>query len=107
MGRRNRRVVETPRGGAAGGSRLLGTAAAAADRVEDWGGAAYYVRSVRGADAGGPYRCPGCDQLVPPATPHVLAWPAQALDRAGMRDRRHWHTPCWAARNRRAPGGRW
>ena len=47
------------------------------------------------------YRCPGCDQLIRSGLPHVVAWPAGDPD-AG--DRRHWHSGCWAARDRRAPG---
>lgn len=46
------------------------------------------------------YRCPGCDQLIAPGRPHVVAWPAHDAD---ARDRRHWHTACWAARDRRLP----
>jgi hypothetical protein len=30
--------------------------------------------------------------------PHVVAWPEGDPDA-----RRHWHTPCWAARSRRRP----
>ena len=26
------------------------------------------------------YRCPGCDQEIRPATPHVVSWPAYARD---------------------------
>jgi hypothetical protein len=59
------------------------------------------VRHVTGSAATKPYRCPGCDQLIPPATPHVVAWPADLPD--GLEDRRHWHTACWSARLRRGP----
>ena len=31
-----------------------------------------------GAAATKAYRCPGCNQLIPPATPHVVAWPDRA-----------------------------
>lgn len=68
--------------------------APAGERVED----GYVVRSVIGS-RGGPgkaYRCPGCDQLLPPGIPHVVAWPQGRPD-----DRRHWHTACWSARDRR------
>ena len=54
------------------------------------------VRSVGASDR--VYRCPGCDQEVA-RVPHVVAWPAGDPD-----SRRHWHTPCWGARGRRAPG---
>ena len=71
--------------------------APAGERVED----GYVVRSVAGTSAGGgrggrPYRCPGCDQELRPASPHVVAWPEGRPD-----DRRHWHTACWQARGRR------
>ena len=61
------------------------------EHVED----GYVVRQVSGA-AGKAYRCPGCDQEVRPATPHVVAWPEGQAD-----DRRHWHAACWTARDRR------
>ena len=59
------------------------------------------VRPVTGAAATKSYRCPGCDQEVRPATAHVVVWPA---DGPGLDQRRHWHTPCWNARDRRGPG---
>ena len=58
----------------------------------------FAVRRVSGAGATKAYRCPGCEQEVRPGTPHVVAWPLGSPD-----DRRHWHTPCWDARGRRAP----
>jgi hypothetical protein len=65
----------------------------AGERLED----GYVVRSVSGSStAGKGYRCPGCDQLMPRAQPHVVAWPEGRPD-----DRRHWHTACWTARGRR------
>jgi hypothetical protein len=33
--------------------------------------------------------------------PHVVVWPAD--ERGDLGDRRHWHTGCWRARDRRAP----
>ncbi len=54
------------------------------------------VQRVGGSDR--TYRCPGCDQEIRPSLPHLVAWRPGAEG-----DRRHWHTPCWAARNRRAP----
>jgi hypothetical protein len=62
------------------------------------------VRSVPGAASGKDYRCPGCDQLIPMGTAHLVAWPAG--EHGSIADRRHWHTGCWAARARRRPGGR-
>ena len=54
------------------------------------------VRSVAASDR--VYRCPGCDQEVA-GVPHVVAWPVGDPD-----SRRHWHSPCWTHRGRRAPG---
>ncbi|MDT4945024.1 MAG: hypothetical protein QOH14_1757 [Pseudonocardiales bacterium] len=71
------------------------------ERREDWRGEEYVVRSVTGAGAAKGYRCPGCDQEIRPGLPHVVAWPAFDAEAS---DRRHWHTACWAARDRRAPG---
>ena len=63
-----------------------------AEQVED----GFVVRRVAGAAASKVYRCPGCDHEVRPGTAHIVAWPEGAPD-----DRRHWHTPCWTARDRR------
>ncbi len=56
-------------------------------------------RPVTGSAATKSYRCPGCDQEIRPATPHVVAWPED-----DMESRRHWHTACWQRRDRRTPG---
>jgi hypothetical protein len=73
------------------------------ERVETYGGEEYVVRRVTGSAATKPYRCPGCDQLIRPATPHVVAWPvvASMFSSSGLDERRHWHTACWQARDRR------
>jgi MFS family permease len=66
----------------------------------------WFVRGVTGAAATKAYRCPGCNQEIRPATPHLVAWPYHGDDGAdgpGLTDRRHWHTACWAARTRRRP----
>jgi hypothetical protein len=58
----------------------------------------WIVRKLTGSAANKPYRCPGCDQLIPMATPHTVAW------RDGEEDlRRHWHTICWSKRKQRRP----
>jgi hypothetical protein len=58
--------------------------------------------TVRGlSGAGKTYRCPGCLQEIRPGVAHVVAWPADG--RGDETDRRHWHTGCWRARDRRAP----
>jgi hypothetical protein len=67
------------------------------DRDGDW-----MVRMVPGGGAAKTYRCPGCDQEIPAGTAHVVVWPAD--ERGDLTDRRHWHTGCWRARDRRAPG---
>ncbi len=60
----------------------------------------WIVRSVAGATALKPYRCPGCQQLLAPGTPHVVVWPAtpSLLSETGVEERRHWHTACWQRR---------
>ena len=74
-------------------------------RVETFGGEEYVVRNVTGSGATRVYRCPGCHQNIPRATPHVVAWPVLpstfARDAEGLDERRHWHTGCWRARDRR------
>jgi hypothetical protein len=68
------------------------------ETVEEWRGEDYQVRRITGSASTKPYRCPGCDQLIRPATPHVVVWP---LADAEAGDRRHWHAACWRARDRR------
>jgi hypothetical protein len=69
--------------------------------VEEHDDGDWVVRRISGSAATKTYRCPGCDQEIRPATPHLVAWPADR--RAGEEDRRHWHSACWNARGRRAP----
>lgn len=74
----------------------------AGEQVQSWRGVEYRVRPVAGASTmTRSYRCPGCDQLLAAGAGHLVAWPAEDLDAS---DRRHWHTACWQARDRRAPG---
>ncbi|MGI9001298.1 MAG: hypothetical protein ACR2GH_06485 [Pseudonocardia sp.] len=73
-------------------------------RAESGPDGEWLVRSVPGSSSTKTYRCPGCDQLVPAGTPHVVTWPAAGY--GSVADRRHWHCPCWAARIRRRPGSR-
>jgi hypothetical protein len=56
----------------------------------------WVVRMVAASGATKTYRCPGCDQEIRPAVPHVVAWRVGEED-----DRRHWHRACWQARDRR------
>lgn len=63
-------------------------------------GRQWNVRTVGGSDK--PYRCPGCDQLIAPGTPHVVAWEAEHIlgAESALAQRRHWHTSCWRAGRR-------
>ncbi|MGH8862204.1 MAG: hypothetical protein ACRDVG_13420 [Jatrophihabitantaceae bacterium] len=90
MPRHNRRRADVP----------LTAPSGRATRTEHWHGAAYLVRTVTAASAVKAYRCPGCDQLIVVGVAHLVAWPAEDANGA---DRRHWHTPCWGARDRRRP----
>lgn len=64
----------------------------------------WVVRTVSGSAAAKPYRCPGCDQLIPAGVGHLVTWPAG--EHGSVTERRHWHGPCWDARHRRRPGRR-
>jgi hypothetical protein len=66
--------------------------------VQQWHDGEWMVRSVFGGAAAKTYRCPGCLQEIRPGVAHVVAWPDE-----GVHDRRHWHTGCWRARDRRGP----
>jgi hypothetical protein len=91
MGRKNRRRdASVP-------LRPLGSVTAVRSLPDgDW-----YVRTIPGPAAAKAYRCPGCQQEIPPGTAHVVAWRADRHD--GEENRRHWHTPCWNTRDRRRP----
>jgi hypothetical protein len=71
------------------------------ERVEGFAGEEYVVRPVTGSAATKSYRCPGCDHLIAPATPHVVVWPvvASMFSSSGLEERRHWHTGCWRRRH--------
>jgi hypothetical protein len=56
------------------------------------------VRRVQPYEATKAYRCPGCDQEIPPGTGHVVSIPDEAPDL-----RRHWHRGCWDRRSTRTP----
>lgn len=93
MGRKNRRVDSTPR------PTFGGTNSTEIHPDGEW-----HVRKLTGSAATKVYRCPGCDHEIRPATPHVVAWPADIPQ--GAEERRHWHTPCWNNRGNRGPRGR-
>jgi hypothetical protein len=64
----------------------------------------YEVVPIPGARAVKTYRCPGCDHEIRTGTAHVATW---RVEDEGGRDRRHWHSPCWAKRHNRGPTRRW
>jgi hypothetical protein len=70
--------------------------------VQQWQDGEWMVRSIFGGAAVKTYRCPGCVQEIRPGVAHVVAWPIDG--RGDESDRRHWHTGCWKARDRRGPG---
>ncbi|GEM_PF-243957 len=71
---------------------------ASSETIEEHPDGIFRVRRITGSTSTKAYRCPGCDQEIRPATPHVVAWPDDGLDH-----RRHWHTVCWEKRDQRAP----
>lgn len=95
--RHKRRADDVPELGAASSFGLR--------RVVEMSDGEWVVQNITGAASTKMYRCPGCDQEIRPATPHVVAWPFDngASDDDRLQERRHWHTPCWNARTRRRP----
>jgi hypothetical protein len=60
------------------------------------------VRHVQPYQAVKTYRCPGCDHQIRPGEGHEVVVPRLAPEQ-----RRHWHTGCWnAEQRRRGPRGR-
>ena len=57
----------------------------------------WHVHAISGAAATKSYRCPGCQQLIPPGTPHLVAWPVDdpSWTATAVDARRHWHSSCW------------
>ena len=70
--------------------------------VQQWQDGDWMVRAIAGGAAVKTYLCPGCMQAIGPGVAHVVAWPVDG--RGDETDRRHWHTGCWRARDRRSPG---
>jgi hypothetical protein len=102
VGHRNRRRAARPSASSASSATVQNPRAV--DRVEEWPDGDWVVRSITGSASTKNYRCPGCDHEIRPATPHVVAWPAEDGERErGLGQRRHWHTACWRARGRRGP----
>ncbi len=100
--RRPRRAGRTPPGGqkAAASDDEESPARLGPAQVEQWPDGDWVVRQVPGPAAVKTYRCPGCDQEIRPATPHLVVWPEQT---PGLAERRHWHNACWRRRPKR-PG---
>ncbi|MGP4112013.1 ATP/GTP-binding protein [Streptomyces sp. 4N509B] len=68
------------------------------EHTVEWRGEEWVVRGMAADAAAKRYRCPGCDQEIPPGVPHAVAWPRHG----DVADRRHWHHACWNARDRRS-----
>ena len=66
-------------------------------QVVDVNGEDWVVQKITGSASTKNYRCPGCNQEIRPATPHVVAWPYDdhTDHESRLADRRHWHNPCW------------
>ncbi len=67
----------------------------------------FLVRTVPGSATRKPYRCPGCQQLIPVGTSHVVVWPTEDpswMESSGD-SRRHWHRSCWHRRSTRGGPG--
>lgn len=73
----------------------------APERVEAKADGGWFVRRLAGSSAGKVYRCPGCEQVIRPATPHVVVWPEQKalLSESAIDERRHWHAACWSRKH--------
>ncbi|MEU4561255.1 hypothetical protein AB0F72_22960 [Actinoplanes sp. NPDC023936] len=71
-------------------------------RVQQYQDGEWMVRNIFGQAAVKIYRCPGCLGDIRPGVAHIVAWPAGGY--GDESDRRHWHTGCWRARDRRGPG---
>jgi len=68
------------------------------ESIEEHDDGIFVVRLISGSTSNKPYRCPGCDQIIPTATPHTVAWLEHDAE-----TRRHWHNICWSKRNKRKP----
>jgi hypothetical protein len=97
--RRNKPKSKSGKGGRAKNSqneeRDLATSH---ETIEEHHEGIYMVRRITGSGSTKPYRCPGCDQLIPMATPHTVAWIEHDVE-----SRRHWHTACWNKKEHRKP----
>ncbi len=57
------------------------------DQIEEHDDGIFHVRRLTGSSSVKSYRCPGCDQMIPKATPHVVACLSMMLrqDAIGIR----------------------
>lgn len=85
--RRPGRKARTRSGSTPSWLRSQGTAAEVLDGVP------VQVRFLQPYQAGKDYLCPGCYQVIPPGTGHMVVVPVDAPE-----DRRHWHRSCWQRR---------
>ncbi|WP_146361535.1 hypothetical protein [Arthrobacter yangruifuii] len=60
------------------------------------------VRQITAGNAAKDYRCPGCAQIIPPGTAHLVVWQEDSLlgRQSAVEGRRHWHNHCWRIRRR-------
>ncbi len=60
----------------------------------------WIVRPMSGSATLKPYRCPGCQQIIPAGAGHLVVWPElpSMLAASGVEERRHWHRTCWERR---------
>jgi hypothetical protein len=63
----------------------------------------WMVRTMTAKRAEKAYICPGCSTAVLPGVEHVVVWAEDHLfgAAAGLSERRHWHSNCWASRSYR------
>lgn len=66
-------------------------------RVETKRGNRYIVQPISEKNALKDYRCPGCNQIIPPGQAHLVAWEEDSVlgSNAAIENRRHWHNHCW------------
>jgi hypothetical protein len=103
MPRRPRGGVPPGRPGEGGGDAENPALRLGPERIEAGPEGDWVVRGMPGEATVKTYRCPGCDQEIPPGTAHLVVWPAYT---PGLAERRHWHRPCWDRRLRHHPRGR-
>ena len=57
----------------------------------------WIVKTVRAGTSIKTYTCPGCQGMIAPGEPHLVAWPATPPigSSTTIEHRRHWHPDCW------------